>query len=323
MISISVVIPVKNEEQSIRELLARLLDQTRPPQEIVITDGGSTDSTTQIIDEFISAGAPIKLIRAEHALPGRGRNLAAAATSNEWLAFIDAGTEPAKNWLELLSAKAENEPDTEVVYGFCEPVTDSFFTECAAIAYVPPPTRTSEIVTRPRSIASSMMKKKVWQSVAGFSETLRSAEDLLFMNEVETAGFKCVFEPSAVVRWYLRPSFGSTFKRFVVYARNNIRAGLWKQWQASIFTRYLLLLTAGVATVAIFPALFWLPLALWLLMLFARALVAIRRNRNCYPGTTGRNLRRLLVLVPLIAIIDLASIIGSIEWLFCDWFGGW
>jgi glycosyltransferase involved in cell wall biosynthesis len=322
MISISVVIPVRNEEHSIRQLLVRLLDQTRQSQEIVITDGGSNDSTAQIIEDFISAGAPIRLIRAGDALPGRGRNLAAAAATTEWLAFIDAGIEPSKKWIELLAEKAEKDPGIDVVYGAWEPIADSFFTECAAITYVPPPTRRSEIVTRPRFIASSLMKKSVWQSVDGFSETLRSGEDLLFMNEIESAGFNCVFEPNAVVRWHLRPSFASTFKRFVVYARNNIRAGLWKQWQASIFSRYLFLLVVGIAAVAISPAWFWLPLALWVLMLFARALVAIRRNRNCYPASAGRNLKRLLVLIPLIATIDLAAIVGSIQWLFLDWLRG-
>ena len=73
---ISVVIPVRDEERSIRPLLDNLLAQTQRPDEIVITDGGSTDATRDIIFEYIQTGAPIKLIEVDHALPGRGRNLA-------------------------------------------------------------------------------------------------------------------------------------------------------------------------------------------------------------------------------------------------------
>ena len=105
---VSVIVPVRNEEQSIRALLESLLAQTRVPDEIVITDGGSNDATTAIIDEYIKRGEPINLVRAGAALPGRGRNLAAAAASSEWLAFIDGGIEPVKEWLASLIQRAES-----------------------------------------------------------------------------------------------------------------------------------------------------------------------------------------------------------------------
>jgi glycosyltransferase involved in cell wall biosynthesis len=319
---ISVAVPVRNEESTIGELLRRLLSQTRPPDEIVVTDGGSDDATTQIVSDFINTGAPIKLIRAREALPGRGRNLAAAEANNEWVAFIDGGIEPEPNWLDALASRAEQDSGVDVVYGAWEPVTDTFFRECAAITYVPPPAPRDGVITRPRFIASSLMKKRVWQSVGGFPENLRSGEDLLFMNHVEAAGFDCVFEPRALVRWHLRSSFAGTFKRFIIYARNNMRAGLWKQWQASLFSRYFLLLLITFVAVAISPALLWFPILLMFLMLLARAVVAIRRNRNCYPGSAGRNLRRLPVVIALIATIDAAAIIGSIQWLLFDWLRG-
>jgi glycosyltransferase involved in cell wall biosynthesis len=319
---ITVAVPVRNEANSIEELLRRLLGQTRPPDEIVISDGGSNDGTPEIVAEFISNGAPIKLIRAGEALPGRGRNLAAAQASNDWLAFIDGGIEPASDWLENLAARVERDTAVDVVYGAWEPVTDSFFEECAAITYVPPPALRDGVIARPRFIASSLMKRSVWHSVGGFPEDLRSGEDLLFMDRIEAAGFNYTFEPAAVVRWHLRPSLSSTFRRFVIYARNNIRAGLWRQWQAAIFTRYLILVALAVVLSLTLPSLVWIPLALWLLMMLARAVVSIRRNRNCYPASVGRNLKRLMLLVPLLTTIDVAAIIGSIQWLLFDWVRG-
>jgi glycosyltransferase involved in cell wall biosynthesis len=124
---VSVVVPVRDEEGSIRELLDSLLAQTRPPDEIVITDGGSIDATPQIIEDYIRRGAPVRLIRAGAALPGRGRNLGAAQASFEWLAFTDAGIRLENNWLEALISKAEANDSIDVVYGSWEPVTDSFF----------------------------------------------------------------------------------------------------------------------------------------------------------------------------------------------------
>lgn len=312
---ISVIVPVFNEADSIRPLLDSLLNQTLKPAEIVITDGGSTDSTVQTIDDYIRTGASIKLIRTTGALPGRGRNLAAAAANFAWLAFIDAGVRPEKNWLERLARRAQQDRTVDVVYGFWSPVTDTFFKECAAIGYVPPPANQQGVISRPRSIASTLMRREAWQTVGGFPEDLRSAEDLLFMEQVERAGFRAVFEPRAVVHWSLQPTLARTFKRFVTYSCNNIQAGLWRQWQAAIFRRYGLLLLCGIP--AFFLGWWWLLVvgALWLLMLATRAAIALRRNRQCYPAGLLRTLLRLLMLLPLIATLDAAAIVGSAKWL--------
>jgi glycosyltransferase involved in cell wall biosynthesis len=313
---VSVVVPVRDEEDSIRELLDSLLTQTRPPDEIVITDGGSIDATPQIIEEYIFKGAPVRLIRAGAALPGRGRNLGAAQASHEWLGFTDAGIRLENNWLEALVAKAESDDGIDVVYGSWQPVTNTFFKQCAAIAYVPPPTPHDGIMTRPRFIASTLLRREAWQAVNGFPEELRSAEDLIFMARVEHAGYRFGFEPRAQVHWDLRPTLWSTFKRFVVYSRNNIRAGLFRQWQATVLFKYY-----GVVAVLIFkPALVWFPIVAWLLLLAARAAVAIRRNRFCYPASFLQNVLRGAMVMSLIAVLDAAAIIGSIQWLLLDCF---
>lgn len=317
---VSVVVPVRDEEHSIRELLDSLLHQTRPPDEIVITDGGSVDATPQIIEEYIQRGAPVRLIRAGAALPGRGRNLGAAAATCEWLGFTDAGIRLNNDWLETLVTRAAQDRSIDIVYGSWEPVTDTFFKECAAIAYVPPPTMREGIVVRPRFIASTLMRREAWAAVNGFPEDLRSAEDLVFMDRLESAGYRFVFEPRAQVHWNLRSTLGATFKRFLVYSRNNIRAGLWRQWQATILGRYAVLLVLLIIALVVDPRWAWAPVAVWLLMLAARAVVSIRRNRDCYPALFFRNVKRGLLVMLLLAVLDVAAIIGSIQWLLFDSF---
>ena len=317
---VSVVVPVRDEERSIRELLDSLLAQTRPPDEIVITDGGSTDATQQIIEDYIHRGAPVRLIRAGAALPGRGRNLGAAQASFEWLAFTDAGIRLANNWLEALVMKAETSNAIDVVYGSWEPVTDSFFKQCAAIAYVPPPALREGEFVRPRFIASTLLRRAAWQAVNGFPEDLRSAEDLLFMDRLEHAGYQCAYEPRAQVYWDLRPTFWSTFKRFVIYSRNNIRAGLFRQWQSTILVRYGVLALLLVVVLIVAPSWAWFPIGAWLLMLGARAAVSIKRNRICYPASLFQNLLRGATVMSLLAVLDAAAILGCVQWLLLDSF---
>ena len=319
--NISVIIPVRNEEASIRPLLDSLLNQTLKPSEVVITDGGSTDDTLLIISEYIRRGAPVSLVQKGAALPGRGRNLAAAHANTEWLAFIDAGIRPDTEWLAALAERAAAE-GAAVVYGAWQPVINSFFKECAAIAYVPPPVASGDSFIRPRAIASALMKKNVWEVAGGFPEDLRSGEDLLFMNKIEASGATIAVAPKALVHWSIQPTIWTTFMRFVTYSRSNIRAGLWAEWQSTLFRRYALLL------LLVLPVFFlrreWmaigvaLPVVAWLLLLLLRSIVAIHRNRQCYPAGPSRNLARLVLVAIILGVIDIAAIVGTLQWLVLD-----
>ncbi|HZI46733.1 MAG TPA: glycosyltransferase family 2 protein, partial [Pyrinomonadaceae bacterium] len=240
--------------------------------------------------------------------------------SFEWLAFTDAGIRLANNWLEALVAKAEANDSIDVLYGSYEPVTDSFFKQCAAIAYVPPPAPHDGVLIRPRSIASALLRREAWRAVNGFPEDLRSAEDLLFMNRLEHAGYHIAYEPRAQVYWDLRPTLWSTFKRFLLYSRNNIRAGLFRQWQSTILFRYGALAVLLIVALIIQPSWIWFVVAAWLLLLGARAAVSIRRNRNSYPASLLQNFLRGAMVMSLLAVLDAAAILGSIQWLLLDSF---
>lgn len=318
--AISVVVPVRNEAKTIRPLLQGLMNQTLRPAEIVITDGGSTDTTRELIAQF-SGDAPVTLISEAFALPGRARNVAVQNAQSEWIAFTDGGIRPERDWLENLSRPVADDPTIDVVYGTYEPEIKTFFAECAAIAYVPPPLVVDGDMVRPYSIVSALMRREVWQTAGGFPEHLRSAEDLLFMRKVEQAGFKIVRAARAVVHWNLQPGFWRTFRRFVAYSRNNIRAGLWREWQRAIFIRYTAILLSAIPVVFIGDGWLAVPLGLWLGLMIARAGKSIHRNRINYPAGLARNLGRLFVIVPILTTIDLAAFVGSIDWLVRDKLG--
>jgi len=48
--------------------------------------------------------------------------------------------------------------------------------------------------------------------------------------------------------------------------------------------------------------------------------VSIRRNRHCYPASFFQNIIRFFVIVSLLAALDTAAIIGSVQWLLLDAF---
>ena len=48
--SVSVIIPTRNRSALLRRALESVGAQTRPPQEIIVVDDGSTDDTAQWVD---------------------------------------------------------------------------------------------------------------------------------------------------------------------------------------------------------------------------------------------------------------------------------
>jgi glycosyltransferase involved in cell wall biosynthesis len=299
-------------------LLEALLTQTLPPNEIVITDGGSVDATRDIIEEFIKDGAPVRLIREKNSLPGRSRNVAVQHARCDWIAFIDAGNQPVSDWLENLAQKIVDDPAVDVVYGTYAPVIDSFFKECAVIAYVPAPFESEGGLVRPQSIVSALMRRKAWEFVGGFPEDLRSAEDLIFMRRIKQANCKIVRTSAAIVFWNIQPNLRLTFRRFVEYSRNNIRAGLFAEWQGTIFIYYALIAASTLKVLVFGPVGLLGPPVLWLVFLIMRGAKALWRNRKAYPAGFARNLARLTLLVPIIVAIDAAAFIGSVNWLLFD-----
>ena len=313
---ITVAIPVRNEAASIGILLNDLKEQTKQPDEIVIVDSGSTDETVEIVNGFAQAGLPIKLFRESQIFPGRARNIAAANATHDWIAFTDAGTRRTREWLARLTEKVSD--GVQVVYGTYAPIVDTIFKECAAIAYVPPLRTTEEGSVRPPSVVSLLLQKKVWQQAGGFPENLRSAEDLLFIKRLESEAFRIVRAPQAIVYWDVQPGPWSTFKRFTVYSRNNIRAGLWRDWQRPVLERYAVLVLLCLPAIYFGWRWFVVPLAGWLALLAVRALRALRANRKSYPAPVWRNAVRLLLLVELLALLDSATLCGSMIWLIRD-----
>lgn len=312
---VSVIAPVKNEEASIGPLIEALLRQIYQPAEIIITDGGSHDRTREIIRAWQQKShVPIVLIETAHAYPGRGRNLAIARARYEWVACIDAGIVPDADWLHELVQAAEREPDAQIIYGRFEAVTDTFFTECAAAAYVQPSERMM------RFIASSLLHRSAWAAAGGFREDLRTGEDLLFFRSLAQAGVREAYSKGAVVYWSLRPSTGSTFHGFATSSRHSMRGGLAFNWQLSVSCIYLLMLGAALASFVWPPFLGSIPLV--------QLLRTERRLYRWYRARTPQRLwaklvdpARVLMVTWINIVIDAAMFWGMLQWVLRDRIG--
>lgn len=106
---ISVVIPVYNEEANIIEMLDSIYRNSVIPEEVIVSDGGSTDKTIELIKlnypQVIIVNNPRK-----HAAAGRNEGIKRA--NGDIIAFTDGDCIVSDNWIECIKkAFAENELD--------------------------------------------------------------------------------------------------------------------------------------------------------------------------------------------------------------------
>jgi len=110
---ISLIIPTYNRSQALKRALHSALQQTRPPDEIIVVDDGSTDNTAAMLSrEF----PQINCIKQENKGVSAARNKGMQLAQGDWIAFLDSDD----TWLaEKLAAQIsalEKVPDIKICH---------------------------------------------------------------------------------------------------------------------------------------------------------------------------------------------------------------
>ncbi len=87
---LSLIVPVYNVAPYLRRCLDSLLAQTRPVEEIIVVDDGSTDNCPAILAEYAALAPQLRVIRQENGGLSAARNAGMAVASGRYIAFIDS-----------------------------------------------------------------------------------------------------------------------------------------------------------------------------------------------------------------------------------------
>ena len=87
---VSVIIPVYNVEQYLRECLDSVVNQTLKEIEIICVDDGSTDKSLDILLEYAKKDNRITVLKQENLHAGVARNAGLAVARGEYLSFLDS-----------------------------------------------------------------------------------------------------------------------------------------------------------------------------------------------------------------------------------------
>mgnify|MGYP001076639977 CR=1 FL=1 len=117
---LSVVIPLYNKESTIVKCLNSVTSQTLLPNEIIIINDGSTDSSAKLVETIIAnhLHLDIKLIDQVNKGVSQARNLGIKTAKNELIALLDADDEWHKDYTLLMGKLIQNYPDAGIYSSF-------------------------------------------------------------------------------------------------------------------------------------------------------------------------------------------------------------
>ena len=317
MMNVSVIVTVKNEGEALRPLLDSLIEQSRMPDEIVISDGGSTDHTVQLLTEY-QQWLPLRIIDAAGANISAGRNRAIEAATGDIIAATDAGVILSPYWLEALVAPIED-GQTAVSAGWFEadPFTDF---EVVMGATVLPALEDIDPATFLPSSRSVAFLKSAWATVGGYPEWLDFSEDLVFDIALRDEFGAFVFVKTAVVYFRPRADLRTYSRQYYNYAKGDGKAGLWPKRHAIRYLTYLVALPALLYAVWHDKPIGWAGLGLGA-MVYSK-----RPAERLWPDTAGwrpPSRIRAFGAIPIIRLVgDVAKMIGYPVGVLWRWRNG-
>lgn len=109
---ISVCVATYNSAKTLKVCLDSIFRQTIKPREVLVCDGGSTDRTLEILEEY-----PVRIVATNVKGVGSARNVLVSAALGKIIAWIDSDIAVPINWLELRKKIHEENPEIDCLSG--------------------------------------------------------------------------------------------------------------------------------------------------------------------------------------------------------------
>ena len=272
----SVIIPIFNRPDELRELLVSLTQQTYTNFEVLVIEDGSTNKSDGVVAEFANR-LTIRYFYKENSGQGFTRNYGFERASGDYFVIFDSDALIPPHYF----ATVEQHLQTQWLdaYGGPDAAHPDFTPVQKAISY----SMTSVFTTggirgskknlggtyHPRSFNMGL-SRKVWETIGGYKLS-RMGEDIEFAIRIIENGFTTGLIPDAFIYHKRRTNFGQFFRQTRFFGRARINIGRYFPKELKPVHAFPALFTLFVASVPVWalisPVLF--GLALTILVIFS------------------------------------------------------
>ncbi len=240
MEAISVIIPYHNESKTIETTLNLLANQTFIPKEIILVNSGSTDDSSNIVENWIKnntvcSAVSICNIDVGTNVPGSSMSAGIRKAAGDVLAFMDCGLLFGRDWLEKQRLYMKIN-ESAVVSGLCR-FEGLNLLDKSAIAQTYGYQR-----TRP-TVPSSLVKKAVFEKTGLFLENRRAGHDVDWINKLKREKIRRDVNEDVGIKYNgvnYAGSFKDIFLKTFKYSENAV--GLYRYYNHHVYGCFLLFL---------------------------------------------------------------------------------
>lgn len=280
----SIIIPLYNRPQEIKELLETLTVQTFTNFEVLVIEDGSVNDAETIVNSF-SDKLNLRYFKKQNEGQGFTRNYGFERAKGDYFIIFDSDCLIPADYLQIV-----NDSLTKTwldAYGGPDDAHPSFTATQRAISY----SMTSPFTTggirgnkkgigqfHPRSFNMGV-SRKVWEKLGGFIIT-RSGEDIEYSIRIHNNGFKIGLIPEAKVYHKRRTSFYQFYKQLHFFGRARINIYKFFPSELKAVHFFPAVFTLGIIFSIIANIFGWpvawlcnIFIALWILLIFFHSLV--------------------------------------------------
>lgn len=231
---ITVVLPIRNEEQFIAQTLDYILTQDYPRElmEVLVVDGESDDRTVAIVSEIAKTDPRVRLLSNPQRFSSAARSTGARAATGEIVTFIDGHTYIDNDQLLKSTACLMQEKEVDVLSRpqFLDTPDNSFFQKAVSLARksvlghgLDSTIYTDKDFFVDPSSSGASYRREVFDEIGYFDERFDACEDVEFNYRVHKSGRKSFTSLALAVYYYPRASLGRLFRQMARYGAGRLR----------------------------------------------------------------------------------------------------
>jgi len=289
----SVLIPVYNRPDELRELLESLAHQTRLPDEILVIEDGSTHKADRVAESFRDR-LNIRYFFKPNSGQGFTRNYGFQHATGDYFVIFDSDALVPPHYFAAVEQRLQT--TWLDAYGGPDAAHPDFTPVQKAISY----SMTSPFTTggirgssknlggryHPRSFNMGL-SRRVYETIGGYKIS-RMGEDIEFAIRIIENGFTTGLVPEAFIYHKRRTDFGQFYRQLRFFGRARINISRFFPHELKLVHTFPAVFTLGLATVPVLallsPALFGLAGALLALFSVAIFLDASRKEKSLAVG---------------------------------------
>lgn len=293
--TVAIIIPTLDEADHIGALLEDFRRQGPSVVEIIVTDGGSSDGTREIVEAMAAHDPRIRLIDNPARLQAAGFNLAAAQASPEvdTLVRVDAHAIYPADFVETLLAEQAVSGAESVVNRLQSVGTGGF--QIAVAAASNSIFGTGGAAHRQGAPSGyidhghhALFDRATFLSLGGYDEAFAANEDAEYDVRLRGAGGRIWFTNQADIAYFPRRSPKALARQYYRYgagrAQTLLRHDEPLRWRQRVPALLLVVLAVSLLLAALSPSLLAIPTAYGAGVVAATLILMLQERRLCVAG---------------------------------------